>query len=65
MKLSDLRQAREEELLERHDLLKKEIFQARGQQLETKAQKTHEIRQKKREIARILTILRENELRRA
>lgn len=48
---------REEVLL----TLKKEIFELRGKKVGSRGDKTHLIRQKKKEIARILTIKRENE----
>lgn len=43
------------------ETLRKEIFQERSAHAEAKGQKTHVIGQKRKEIARILTILGEKE----
>jgi|GEM_PF-2538277 large subunit ribosomal protein L29 len=53
--------------VEREDILhtlRREIFELRGQRLDSKAQqKTHLIKQKRKKIARILTVKREQELK--
>lgn len=61
-KAKDLRDQPEESLQEKLQTLLKEIYEFRGQQLDAKSQKTHVIGQKKKEIARIKTILKEREL---
>lgn len=61
-KARDLSQEGPESLQEKLATLKKEIYGIRGERGESKGQKTHLIRQKKKEIARILTVQREKEL---
>jgi large subunit ribosomal protein L29 len=61
-KASELRNESEEELDVKLVSLSKEIFELRSERLDSKTQKTHLIRQKRKEIARILTIKREREL---
>lgn len=61
-KKKNLRDESLEELGVKHQTLSKEIFALRSETLDSKGQKTHLIRQKKREIARILTIKKEREL---
>lgn len=63
LKAQDLRNESAEELETKLDVLRKEIFQLRSQKLDSKTQKTHLIGQKRKEIARILTVKRERELR--
>lgn len=61
-KTKELRDQASEALNDGLDTLYKEIFELRGQQLDAKSQQTHVIGQKRKEIARIKTILREREL---
>ncbi len=62
-KASELRNESAEELNLKLDTLHKELFELRSERLDSKTQKTHLIRQKRKEIARILTVKRESELR--
>lgn len=62
-KAQDLRNDSAEELQIKLDTLRSEVFQLRSQKLDSKTQKTHLIGQKRKEIARILTVKRERELR--
>ena len=48
-----------DELTVKLETLNREIFDARSQKLDSKNQKTHLIGQKRKEIARILTLKRE------
>jgi large subunit ribosomal protein L29 len=63
LKARDLRNDSEEELGTKLEQLRREIFQLKGQRLDSKTQKTHLIGQKRKEIARILTVKKERELR--
>jgi large subunit ribosomal protein L29 len=54
-----LREVSDEDLCAKLETLRSEIFQLRGQKLDSKTQKTHLIGQKRKEIARILTLQRE------
>ncbi len=63
LKAQDLRGEQSEELEIKLGELRKEIFELRGQKLDSKTQKTHLIGQKRKEIARILTVKRERELK--
>jgi large subunit ribosomal protein L29 len=62
LKMKDLRSESSEELDVKHHELSREIYTLRSQQLDAKDQKKHLIRQKKREIARILTLKKERQL---
>lgn len=64
LKARELRGENSEDLENKVYVLRKEIFGLRGQKLDGKTQKTHLIRQKRKEIARILTVKREQELAR-
>lgn len=59
LKAKDLRDEKAEELDVKLEVLQKEIFELRSQKLDTKTQKTHLIGQKRKEIARILTVKKE------
>lgn len=59
LKAKDLRDESIEELESKLSSFRSEIFELRSQPLDSKSQKTHLIGQKKKEIARILTILTE------
>ena len=63
MKGSELRNESPEELDLMLENLKKEIFELRSQKLDSKSQKTHLIAEKRKDIARILTLKREMELK--
>ncbi|MFZ0566210.1 MAG: 50S ribosomal protein L29 [Chlamydiales bacterium] len=60
-KVQTLRDQSEEELDLQLETLYKEVIDLRGQRQDSKAQKTHIIGQKRKEIARILTIKKERE----
>jgi large subunit ribosomal protein L29 len=60
MKAKDLRSEKEAELDAKLDTLRKEVYELRSEKLDSKTQKTHLIGQKKKEIARILTVKRES-----
>ena len=63
LKAKELQNESDDDLFIKLQQLRKEIFQLRGQRLDNKTQKTHLIGQKRKEIARILTVKRERELR--
>ena len=63
LKAQEFRSESVEELGSKLAVLRKEIFQLRSQKLDSKTQKTHLIGQKRKEIARILTVMTERELR--
>ena len=63
LKAQDIRNESDEELSVKLEQLRREIFFLRGQKgLDSKSQKTHLIGQKRKEIARILTVKRERTL---
>ena len=64
LKAQELRGESSEELGTKLVQLRKEIFELRSQKLDSKTQKTHLIGQKRKEIARIMTVRRESELAR-
>lgn len=64
-KTKDLRSETEDELDMKLEALRKEMYELKSQQLDNKTQKTHLIGQKRKEVARILTIKRERELERS
>ena len=59
LKAKDLRDESREELELKLEANRVEIFNLRSQKLDSKTQKTHLIGEKRREIARILTVLGE------
>lgn len=63
LKAQELRNEGAEELDNKLRTLREEIFQLRSQKLDSKTQKTHLIGQKRKEIARVMTVKREKELR--
>lgn len=63
LKARELRNESDEELGTKLEQLRREVFQLRSPKLDSKTQKTHLIGQKRKEIARILTVKRERELR--
>lgn len=64
LKAQELKGESSEELDIKLETLRREIFELRSQKLDSKTQKTHLIGQKRKEIARILTVKREQELER-
>lgn len=64
LKAKDLRSETDEELTLKLESLQKEIFDLRSQRLDSKSQKTHLIGQKRKEIARLMTVRKERELER-
>lgn len=60
-KASEYRDASVDELEITLETLHKEIYEQRSEKLDGKTQKTHLIRQARKNIARIKTILREKE----
>ncbi len=64
LKAQELRNESADEMNNKLESLRKEIFELRSQKLDSKTQKTHLIGQKRKEIARILTVKREQELER-
>ena len=65
MKARQLRELTIEELRQKIYGLKQELFDLRASKYTAKLEKPHKISQTKREIARILTILREKESKNA
>ena len=63
MKASDLRARSQDELIEQVDTLGKEIFNLRFQRASGQLENTARVRQVRREIARIKTILGERQRR--
>lgn len=57
LKAKDLRNESVDELEAKCDALQAEIFELRSERLDSKTQKTHLIGQKRKEIARIKTVL--------
>ncbi len=64
MKASDLRKLTDEELREKERQLRKELFNLRYQKESGQLGNTAMIKKVKRDLARVLTILRERELER-
>ncbi len=63
MKAAELRKMKKEELIKKVDELKMELLRLRFRNKIEKLKNPNIIRQTRRDIARILTILREKELR--
>ncbi len=63
MKIKDLRIKTPDEWCTELDLYKKELFNLRFQSVYVKLTKTHRIRQLKRGVARVKTLLREAQLK--
>jgi large subunit ribosomal protein L29 len=61
LKAQELRDQSEEALKDKLSILRQEIFNLRSEKLEGKEKKPHLIGQKRKEIARILTILNERQ----
>ena len=60
-KASDYRDTSLEELQVTLETLQKEVYGLRSEPLDSKTQKTHLIRENKKNIARIKTVIREKE----
>ena len=63
MKASEIRELREDELLIKLEQSQKQLFAMRGQAMTEKIENTSATSNLKRDIARIKTIIRENELK--
>ena len=63
MKVSEIREMRADELRDKLDDIQKQLFALRGQAVTEKMENSHAIRNVRRDIARIKTIMRENELK--
>lgn len=63
MKISNIRDMRSDERVEKLDGLKKQLFSLRAQSVTEKMENTNAVKNVKRDIARIKTIMRENELK--
>ena len=63
MKVSNIRDMRTDERVEKLDGLKKQLFSLRAQAVTEKMENTNAVKNVKRDIARIKTIMRENELK--
>ncbi|MBI1976182.1 MAG: 50S ribosomal protein L29 [Candidatus Omnitrophica bacterium] len=63
LKIHELRNKSTEELKERTGILKKELYELRLAASTGKIEKPHQFKEKKIEIAKILTILKEKETR--
>jgi len=63
MKVSQIRELRSEELEDKLADTKKQLFSIRSQSVTEKLENTNAIKNVKRDIARIKTIIRENELK--
>jgi large subunit ribosomal protein L29 len=61
MKASELRQMSAEEMGRKADDLKQELFNLRFQQTVNQMEKPHKMKQTRRDIARIQTIIRETD----
>ena len=59
MKAQELRERDEQELRELHDQLREELFRMRLKKHTNQLQQTHRLRETRRDIARIKTILHE------
>ena len=63
MKASEIRDMRDEEIIERFDELEKQLFALRSQAVTEKLENSKAILNVKRDIARVKTVMREKELR--
>ena len=63
MKVSNIRDMRTDERVEKLDGLKMQLFSLRSQSVTEKMENTNAVKNVKRDIARIKTIMRENELK--
>lgn len=63
MKASELRELRPDELADKLDDFQKQLFSLRGQAVTENLANCHAIENVRRDIARIKTMMRENELK--
>ncbi len=63
MKVSDLRELRSDELTDKLDDLVKRLFSIRAQAVTEKLEDTNAVKNVKRDIARVKTIMRQEELK--
>jgi large subunit ribosomal protein L29 len=63
MKTSEIREMRAGELRDKLEDVQKQLFALRGQAVTEKLENSHAIRNVRRDIARIKTIMKENELK--
>lgn len=63
MKVTEIRELRPEELGDRLDDMQKQLFAIRSQSVTEKIENTNAVKNIRRDIARIKTIIRENELK--
>jgi large subunit ribosomal protein L29 len=63
MKASEIRELRANELRDKLEDLQKQLFALRGQAVTEKLENSHAIRNVRRDIARVKTIVKENELK--
>ncbi len=63
MKASEIREMRADELRDKLEDIQKQLFALRSQAVTEKMENSHAIRNVRRNIARIKTIMRENELK--
>lgn len=63
MKSSEIRELRTDELADKLDELQKQLFSLRSQAVTENLENSHAIGNVKRDIARVKTIIRENELK--
>lgn len=63
MKVTEIRELRPEELGDRLEDMQKHLFLLRSQSVTEKLENTNAVKNVRRDIARIKTIIRENELK--
>ncbi len=63
MKVTEIRELRPEELADRLEDMQKQMFALRSQSVTEKLENTNAVKNVRRDIARIKTIIRENELK--
>lgn len=63
MKVTEIRELRSEELGDRLEDMQKQLFTLRSQSVTEKIENTNAVKNIRRDIARIKTIIRENELK--
>jgi large subunit ribosomal protein L29 len=63
MKVTEIRELRPEELADRLEDMQKQLFALRSQSVTEKLENTNAVKNVRRDIARIKTIIRENELK--
>jgi large subunit ribosomal protein L29 len=63
MKASQIRELRGNELRDKLEDLQKQLFALRGQAVTEKLENSHAVRNVRREIAKVKTIMKENELK--